>query len=161
MILSGDSIWMPAYSWVVRAFGVIALCLVILPGFGGCSSDAISDLTVYPVRGKVLLADGKPLTAGLVVFVSTEIPVEFAGPIGPDGSFSIMNGKKEGAPKGKYVVRIEPELPKGLTKGRSKSKKQPSFPFPFPKKYASEGTSGLTVVVQAGPNDLEPFQLDK
>jgi hypothetical protein len=70
-----------------------------------------------------------------------------------------MNGKKEGAPKGKYFVRIEPELPRGLTNGRSKSKKQPAFPFP--KKYASEGTSGLTVVVQAGPNDLEPFKLDK
>jgi len=159
MILSGDSIWMPAYSWVVRAFGVTALCLVVLLGFGGCSSDAIGNWTVYPVRGKVLLADGKPLTAGRVTFMSPEKALEFSGPIGPDGSFSIMYGEKEGAPEGKYVVRIDPELPKGLTKGRSKSKKQPALPFS--KKYMDESTSGLTVVVQAGPNDLEPFKLSK
>jgi len=158
MILNGDSIWMPVYSWVVRAFGVIALCLVILPGFGGCSSDAISDLTVYPVKGKVLLADGKPLTTGRVTLVGRG-EAEFYGPIGQDGLFSIMNGEKGGVPKGKYIVRIDPELPKGLAKGKPKSKKQ--LAFPFPRKYADESTSGLTVVVQAGPNDLEPFKLDK
>jgi len=159
MILSGDSIWMPAYSWAVRAFGVTALCLVILPGFGGCSaSDAVSKRTLYPVRGKVLLAGGKPLTTGRVTLVGPG-EAEFYGPIGPDGSFTIMDGEKEGVRKGKYIVRIEPEPPKGLTKGRSKSKKQPALPFS--KKYMDESTSGLTVLVQAGPNDLEPFKLIK
>jgi len=156
MILNGNSIWMPAYSWLVRAFGVTALCLAVLSGLGGCSgSDAVGNLTLYPVKGKVLLADGKPLTAGRVTFMSPEKAMEFSGPIGPDGSFSIMYGEKEGAPEGKYVVRIDPELPKG----KPKSNKQPAFPFP--KKYADETTSGLTVVVQAGPNDLEPFKLSK
>jgi len=161
MILSGDSIWMPAYSWAVRAFGVTALCLVILPGFGGCSaSDAVSKRTLYPVRGKVLLADGKPLMAGRVAFVNPGQEFTFLyGSIEPDGSFSIRYGEKEGAPEGKYIVRIEPEPPKGLTKGRSKSKKQPALPFS--KKYMDESTSGLTVLVQAGPNDLEPFKLIK
>jgi len=160
MILSGDSIWTPVYSWVVRAFGVIALGLAILSGFGGCS-NAVSDLTLYPVRGKVLLADGKPLTTGRVTFVSGEREFDsIYGSIEPDGSFTIMDGEKEGAPKGKYAVRIEPEPPKGLTNGKLKGKPKRSV-FPFPKKYASEATSGLTVVVQAGPNDLEPFKLDK
>ena len=160
MILNGDSIWMPAYSWVVRGFGVTALCLVVLSSFGGCSaSDAVGNLTVYPVKGKVLLADGEPLTTGRLTFMSPEKALEFSGPIGPDGSFSIMFNKKEGAPEGKYTVRIDPEPPKGLTKGRSKSKKQPALPFS--KKYMDESTSGLTVVVQAGPNDLEPFKLSK
>ncbi len=150
---------MPAYSWVVRAFGVTALCLVVLSGFGGCSaSDAVGNLTVYPVKGKVLLADGKPLTTGRVAFVSPEKGLEFSGPIGPDGSFSIRYGEKEGAPEGKYIIRIDPEAAKGLAKGKPKKR---SAAFPFPEKYTDETTSSLTAAVKAGQNDLEPFKLDK
>jgi hypothetical protein len=159
MILKGDSNWMPAYSWLVRAFAVTALCLVVLSGFGGCSaSDAVGKLTLYPVKGKVLLADGKPLTTGQVAFVSPEKGLEFSGPIGPDGTFSIRYGEKEGAPEGKYIVRIDPEVSKGLAKGKPKKR---SAALPFPEKYADETTSGLTAAVKAGPNDLEPFKLDK
>jgi hypothetical protein len=159
MILSGDSIWMPAYSWIVRTFGVTALCLVVLSGLGGCSaSDAVGNLTLYPVKGKVLLADGKPLTTGRVAFVSLEKGLRFSGPIGPDGSFSIGSDEKEGAPEGKYIVRIDPEAASGLAKGKPKKR---SAALPFPHKYADETTSGLTATVKAGQNDPEPCKLDK
>jgi hypothetical protein len=160
MILNGDSIWMPAYTWVVRAFGITALCLMVLSDFGGCSaSDVVGNLTVNPVKGKVLLADGKPLTTGRVVFVDPEREEkEFYGPIGPDGSFSIRDGDKEGVPEGKYIVRIDPEASMGLAKGKPKKR---SAAFPFPAKYANEMTPGLTAAVKAGPNDLKPFKLDK
>jgi len=159
MIFNGDWNRMPAYSWFVRAFAVTALCVVVLLGFGGCSaSDSVANLTLHPVKGKVLLADGKPLTTGQVAFVSPERGLEFSGPIGPDGSFSIGSGTKEGAPEGKYIVRIDAEAAIGQAKGKVKKR---SAALPFPDKYADETTSGLTAAVKAGQNDLEPFKLDK
>src|SRR5271157_5720627 len=101
MILNGDSIWMPAYSWLVRAFGVTALCLAALSGLGGCSaSDAVGNLTLYPVKGKVLLADGKPLTAGRIMFVNPNNGVHIA-PLEADGSYTTT------LPEGTYSVAID------------------------------------------------------
>jgi len=157
MILNGDSIWMPAYSWIVRAFGVTALCLAGLSGLGGCSaSDAVGNLTLHPVKGKVLLADGKPLTTGRVTLVSSEKGLEFSGPIGPDGSFSIVSGEKDGAPEGKYLVRIDSEAVKVPANGNPKKR---SAALSVPGKYANEETSGLTATVKAGQNNLEPYKL--
>jgi hypothetical protein len=159
MILNGDSNGMPACSWLVRTLAVTALGLVVLSGFGGCSgSNSVSNLTLNSVKGKVLQADGKPLTTGHVAFVSPEKGLEFSGPIGPDGSFSIGSGDKEGAPEGKYVVRIDPDAAAVQAKGKPKKR---TTALPFPEKYADETTSGLTAVVKAGQNDLEPFKLDK
>ncbi len=126
---------------------------LIVLGMIGCSSDTIQLPTpsIGSVNGKVLLGDGKPLTVGHVIFIGGGRETDFTGSIESDGSFNIKD-----IPEGKYSVRIEPELPKMSGKGRLK---RPMLPFP--KKYASETTSGLTVVVQAGLNTLEPFKLSK
>ena len=82
--------------------------------------------TVYPVTGKVLLADGKPLTTGRVEFIPVKGGMPAAGDIGPDGSFSLKTGNgQEGAPAGDYKVRLEP-----TTLSAKKAGKALSFPFP-------------------------------
>jgi hypothetical protein len=123
----------------------------------GCrGSDSLPSLQVYEVKGRVLLADGKPLSGGWISFVpQSDLPVSPGGPISSDGTFSLVTGGSgEGAPVGEYKVRIEaPQLPQpGVAKnGRKKA------PFPF--KYTDEDSSGLIVTVRASTNRLEPFVL--
>lgn len=133
----------------------------IVPLVAGCS-DPDSGVTgpLYPVKGKVLLADGKPLTSGQVVFVGTKEPVTLEGPIGADGGFTLDSGSLgKGAPAGDYKVRVEVDLSK-----QPQSKGKParnSGPLPFPANYTDEDKSGLLATVKAGDNDLPPFTLAK
>ncbi len=135
-----------------------ALGLTML-GFGGCGdSNAPAHMTVYPVKGKVLLADGKPLTTGRVVFMLPEKALEFAGSIESDGSFSIKGNQGEGAPEGTYKVRIEPDSPKPGESSAPTARRK-SANLPFPAMYGDETTSALTATVKSGDNTLEPFKL--
>ncbi len=138
----------------LMAVGLIAL------GFSGCGDpNAIKAQKLYPVKGKVLLADGTPLKSGLVSLVSTTMAVEYEGTIGSDGTFEIKTSYGDGAPEGSYKVRIETEGPTGQqSKGKPTSRKVAAN-LPFPAKYADETTSGLTVTVKAEDNNLEPFKL--
>ena len=64
-------------------------------GLTGCGkSDSLPALTVFPVNGKVLRADGKALTGGHIYLVSKagDLPVTPSGEIGPDGTFSVTTG---------------------------------------------------------------------
>jgi hypothetical protein len=124
-------------------------------GLAGCrNSDSLPVLQVYEVRGKVLLADGKPLSGGWISFVPKgDLPVTPSSPIGADGTFSLVTGGSgEGAPAGEYKVRIEaPQLP-AFKKVGNKQK-----PFLF--KYTDEDSSGLVITVRAEANRLEPIRL--
>ena len=81
--------------------GLTATLGLTLLSFGGCGDpNAVNQMKIYPVKGKVLLADGKPLTSGRVVFLLPEKSLEFVGPIESDGSFSIKGSQGEGAPEG-------------------------------------------------------------
>jgi hypothetical protein len=132
----------------------IAIVIGVAAGLAGCKggADALPVLKVYEVKGKVLLADGKPLTNGSVYFVPKgELTITPNAAIGADGTFSVVTGGSgEGAPAGEYKVRIEAA---GVQVGQ-KSKK-PLFPF----KYTDEDSSGLVVTVRPDSNQLEPFQL--
>src|ERR1700751_3754817 len=82
--------------WRCGSFVVAALA-----GLTGCSnSQALPVLTVYEVKGKVLLADGKPLADGSIYFVPKgDLTVTPSGRIGADGGFSIVTGGSgEGGP---------------------------------------------------------------
>jgi hypothetical protein len=129
------------------------LVVAVFAMIAGCnSSDSLPALTVYEVKGKVLLADGKPLASGWVYLVPKgELPLTPSGRIASDGSFSVVTGGSgDGAPPGDYKIRIEsPEF-----RPSSKTKKSP---FPF--KYTDEDSSGLVVTVRAEANRLEPFRL--
>ncbi|WP_406696901.1 hypothetical protein V5E97_38535 [Singulisphaera sp. Ch08] len=141
----------------------IWLGCVVLSALAGCgSSDAAGKVTVYPVKGKILLPDGQPLTSGRVVFLPLgELMIESSGTIGADGAFSLSTGESgEGAPAGEFRVKITPNESKlAVAKPGSRSVNQRKLPFP--PQYADEETSGLKVTVKPEPNDLPPIRLQK
>jgi hypothetical protein len=130
----------------------MAAALATLVGCG--HSESLPAYQVYEVKGKVVLADGKPLNGGWISFVPKgDLPVTPSGEIGPDGTFSLVTGGSgEGAPPGEYKVRIDaPQLPPVA----SKSRKKPAIPV----KYSDEDSSGLVITVRAESNRLEPILL--
>jgi hypothetical protein len=133
--------------------GLVAVAGVV--GLAGCRhSDALPALPVYEVKGKVLLADGKPLPGGWISFVPKGgLPVTPSGAIGSDGTFSLVTGGSgDGAPPGEYKVRVEaPQFQKAAPRSRTK----PIFPL----KYTDEDSSGLVITVRAASNRLEPILL--
>jgi hypothetical protein len=111
--------------------------------------------TVHPVKGQVLLGDGKPLTSGVIVLVSGS-GQEFPAKLDSDGRFSIKYGDRDGAPEGDYMVRLDAEF---ATTGATGRAKKGTGNLPFPAKYADETTSDLKVTVKPGDNNLEPIKL--
>jgi hypothetical protein len=111
-------------------------------------------LSVYEVKGKVVLADGQPLSSGWITFVPKgDLPVTPSSEIHPDGTFSLVTGGSgEGAPPGDYKVRVEAPQ---FQQAAPKSRKKPVFPA----KYNDEDSSGLVITVRAESNQLEPIRL--
>jgi hypothetical protein len=133
-----------------RRAGALTTLAFCLSAFLGCQGSHSSAPT-YEVKGKVLLAGGKPLSSGLVKFVSADgtLP-EVSGEIQPDGAFAITTRNPgDGAAAGKYKVRIEPV-------GRKDPRK---LRLNFPAKYVDEDSSGIEVVVRAEANQLDPITL--
>jgi hypothetical protein len=121
----------------------------------GCrGSDSLPSLPVYQVTGKVVLADGKPLSGGFISFVPKDgLAVTPSSTIGPDGTFSLVTGGSgDGAPAGEYKVRVEAPQ---LQHAAARSKRRPVFPD----KYRDEDSSGLVITVRADANQLEPIRL--
>jgi hypothetical protein len=118
---------------------------------GGCQGSGTSGAT-YEVKGRVFLADGKPLTAGRVTFVASDgLRPPASGALGPDGGFTLSTRDPgDGAAPGLYKVRIEP--------GGQKSARRAGRPG-FPLKYIDEDSSGLAVTVRAESNRLDPITL--
>src|SRR5271167_1761439 len=82
--------------------------LMFLLGSVNCGGPGPYSGALYPVKGQVLLADGTPLTGGLVQFIPMEGGLPASGVIGPDGTFSLKSLKtRQGAAPGQYKVRIE------------------------------------------------------
>jgi hypothetical protein len=115
-------------------------------GIAGCESNLLSGKTLYPAKGKVLLPDGKPLTAGQVVFVATTSTITSTASIETDGGFTFKGASGEGLPEGKYKVRIEPGGSGVTVKG---SRSAPQGKLPFDGKFTDEDASGLTADVTA------------
>jgi hypothetical protein len=135
-----------------------AVSMVLAAGLSGCGqSEAPPIVSVYEVKGKVLLAGGKPLSGGHVYFVPKDGATTSDAKIGPDGTFSLTTGNSgEGAPPGEYKVRIEPDDPTLLAiGGPTKRGKR----LPFPARYLDEDGSGLTAKVEPKNNQLDPFVL--
>lgn len=104
-----------------------------------------------PVRGKVVRANGAPVTGGLITFHPTELNKGDAwGTIGRDGRFELGTYKKDdGAMPGAYTVTVEPIVydPSGNPR--------PNYSLGIPAKYTKTESSELTVEVKAeGGQDL-------
>ncbi len=112
----------------------------------GCGeANPLASATLYPVKGKVTLPDGKPLTAGKVIFVGTKTTVTNTAPLGSDGTFT--RDAKEGLPEGEYKVHIE-------VGDTGPAKKRANLAFAA--KYLDEDGSGWTATVKPeGPNDFD------
>jgi hypothetical protein len=134
---------------------VATLPLVFVLSCVGCGTGQYTG-PVYPVKGQVLLANGKPLTSGSIQFIPKPGGLLASGKLDKDGNFSLESlDKREGAAPGEYKVRIEPSLEMTAPK-RGKSQ-----PLPFATKYRDDdGDTGLTATVKSEPTQLEPFRLD-
>ena len=101
-----------------------------------------------------MLADGKPLTSGHVVFISTAPPASAAADIGSDGAFEFKGPSGDGLPEAKYRVHIRP------APARRHWKRDRGKPA-FASKYLDDEDSGLTATVTSdeSKNQFE-FKLD-
>jgi hypothetical protein len=157
------------YSWGRVPLLLIPL-LVVLPGLS-CGGGAKKG--VHPVQGQVLL-DGKAVPNAIVVFhrVGETNPQE-ARPYGrtdQEGRFSIqtyLDGNarslSDGAPAGKYKVVVAEAADENQPVREEIGDDNPRRrrPSRIPAQYANPETSGLSVNVNEGRNELAPFELKR
>jgi len=110
-------------------------------GVAGCGSSPLSGTRFYPVKGKVLLADGKPLTSGDVLFIGTKSQLTSRATIESDGGFTFKSPNGDGLPEGEYRVVIE------STPGASGKRLAEKVNLPYASKYTDEDGSDLIRVV--------------
>ena len=96
------------------------------------------------VTGTVKLADGKPLTIGFITYES--VTTNVIGTFDEQGRFSLFQARPgDRVPPGTYRGAISYDISET---GESR--------LPFPGKYTSFDTSGLTLTVEPGkPVNLE------
>jgi hypothetical protein len=125
--------------------------LVVLVLVGCPERSPLEGVQLHPAKGKVLLVDGKPLTSGRVVFVSTKPPVTAAATIDGDGGFAFKGIPGDGLPAAEYKIRIEPGSSGGTKGSRSK------MSLPFATNYLDEDFSELkaTVTPDESTNNFE------
>jgi hypothetical protein len=118
------------------------MAAVTVAATAGCEKNPLASVKLYAVKGKVLLADGKPLSSGHIVFVGSESMITSTANLESDGSFEIKSGSGGGVPEGAYKVRIEAgSATDGKASGKSKGG------LPFDKQFLDEDASKLTATV--------------
>jgi hypothetical protein len=112
---------------------------------------------VYPVQGKVFFEERPVAGASVSLDPTWEPDPGFPRPhalVKDDGSFVLETfGKEDGAPSGEYRVAVTWYE---KTQGEDLPTRNQ-----LPKKYAAFHTSGLTVKVAAGTNQIEPLRLSR
>jgi hypothetical protein len=112
----------------------------------------------YPVRGKVTLEDGTPLTKGMVVFESLDEkpPITARGDIQTDGTYQLSTDKPgDGVPAGKYRALVSPRDYDNID-GLEGPRRPPVFDL----RYADFNTSGLQFEVNSSSNEY-PIQVTR
>jgi hypothetical protein len=116
----------------------------------GCGErDIRQGLPLYAAKGKVLLADGKPLTAGRVVFVSAKPSITAVAKIEGDGGFAFKAASRDGLPAAEYKIRIE----SGASTASKGSGGKLVSSLPFATDYLDEDYSGLKATVTTDENN--------
>jgi hypothetical protein len=137
----------------------VAAAFLTLAGCGGGAPElAVPTGSLQPVKGSVLLPNGKPLSTGTVVFIPANgTGASPSGELDSTGNFSLKTGSSDGAAPGEYKVRIEP---KGVDASTKKKGTLDARTLGFPLKYTdADGDTGLKATVKAEPTTLEPFKL--
>jgi hypothetical protein len=95
--------------------GLLFTAAALAAAGGGCGGkEKPPPPKTYPVTGKVVYADGKPMKGGTIEFRSVADPtLTMMGDIGDDGTFSLRtlhdNAKLSGAIEGEHRVTILPQ----------------------------------------------------
>ena len=129
----------------------LGLALAVLACLVGCGESKTS-----PVNGRVKLKDGSDvsvLKGYSLTFESEGGKSSSVGEVNADGTFQLSTfGANDGAVPGKYRVAINPLINPNPDKPPTKSK--------LSAKYENLESSGLTVEVKPGQNNIE-LELDK
>ncbi|MBN2295933.1 MAG: hypothetical protein JXM70_26110 [Pirellulales bacterium] len=128
--------------------GVLLLVLLV-PLYCACGSGRPE---TYTTKGKVVFPDGSPLSGGSIMFQSTgqgEKVYNARGLIGPDGTFEMTTFEpNDGAVAGKHIVMVRESAPATDFTPPSATARL------VDPRFMSFDTSGLTVDVKKGDNDL-------
>ncbi len=141
---------MRTLGWCVGILAALFTGLLV-----GCSSD---EFKTYPVRGKVVFADGSPLAVGKIYIETRDkkygLGIGATGNIREDGIFEIRTYKPgDGAPPGEYIVFIR-GAETGGTIGMRPEDRRPGTAL-IHQKYLNAGTTDLKIQIKQGPNDFE------
>jgi hypothetical protein len=125
-------------------FAWVGLLAAVLAALTGCRDSG--RLATYPVTGKVLFPDGKPLVDGNVIFFSTEHKLRARGRIEADGSYDLSTYEAhDGAVAGTHQVMVLPFF--------DRSDGPPSVPIN--QRFQNFSTSDLSFrVTPEGPNEF-------
>jgi hypothetical protein len=131
------------------------LLAVIAVLCSSCGETPIERITVFPVKGQVLL-NGKPVKGALVTFhpISSALPKNITptGHTDENGDFAITTYEKEdGAPAGDYGVTI--------TMKTNPSKRQ-TVHEPLKGKYSDSAHPRFQAHINQQPNQLPTYQLE-
>jgi len=110
-----------------------------------------------PVKGKVFLPDGKPLTSGQVSFVRETVDPDVklppsSGTIDSDGNYEIKTGGNSGAPLAKYKVTVTPDMSKG---GMEQPKGEPLYDQKYKESTKTPFKFEVVESPEAGRYDLK------
>jgi hypothetical protein len=140
-----------------------ALVIYFTIWIAGCGPSYVRPETgakPHPVTGQVLI-DGTPAEGVLVTFIPEGGPAKDAraatGLTDEEGLFTLSTyNPEDGAPAGKYQVTLSWIR---IIDETSSIQDQPPEAQQLPAKFQNPKLSGLTSVVEEGPNDLEPFNV--
>ena len=126
-------------------------CIVGLALCIGCSGG---ESPTYPVSGRALYSDGKPLPGGVLVLepLENQAKANPRGTIEPDGSFTLKTPpNREGADAGKYRAMLQAFDP-AYDYDKAPPKQLP--PKLIHPRYEKFETSGLEIVIEQKDNDI-------
>jgi hypothetical protein len=127
----------------VLSWLLISMVVVVLAGCGG-DANPLRGARLYPVKGKFVLSDGKPLTSGKVTFIGTKSQITSITTVESDGGFEFKSPNGDGLPEGEYRVVLDP-TPSGEIKVARGAKVK--INLPYPSKYTDEDGSDLKATV--------------
>jgi hypothetical protein len=146
----------PLYLESPMSRGALFLTVVAIVPLLGCGRRSFpANPKTVAVKGRVLLANGKPLDGGRLTFHNkdTSKPIEGHAELEPNGTFQAsMYGQDDGLVPGTYVITISPNSYRG------KAPKQVNAGV-IPKKYQKKDTSTLEIEVKEGEEKLPDLVL--